>query len=91
MEDSPRFSIKFAFILQIVWFFMFFTNVLGFIGSRSEFVQDIVWLGAAAIGISISLYFLLIKKQLTRMVISTLCLSVMVLGLWVLISGISQM
>ncbi|NQD67497.1 hypothetical protein HP456_16405 [Bacillus haikouensis] len=82
--------IQSVLLLQVLWFVMFFTNFLGFLGSRSELWQDIVWLGIPAISIIISLVFL-IRKRFPVLTIMTIALSLLIISFWLLISGISQM
>ncbi|MFD1416954.1 hypothetical protein [Oceanobacillus jeddahense] len=52
-------GLKIALLLQIIWYIMFFTNILGMIGSISELLQDIVWIGIPVLGLllSISAFF----------------------------------
>jgi hypothetical protein len=90
MITHTRSIIKHVFVLQFAWFVMFFTNILGFIGSRSELLQDIVWLGIPSVGVIVSVSCLR-KRHSIYWSISTIYLAFIIFGLWVLIWGITQM
>ncbi len=90
MQAHSSSIIKPVFVLQLVWFVLFFTNILGLIGSRSELLQDIVWLGIPTIGVLASVNCLR-KRQSIYWSISTIYLAFIIFGLWVLIWGITQM
>ncbi|RBW68596.1 hypothetical protein [Bacillus taeanensis] len=87
---NTKLSLQSVFALQILWLVMFFTNFLGVIGSKSELLQDIVWLGIPAIGIFVSVVCL-IKKRFITLAVLTIALSFSVLFFWVLVTGITQM
>lgn len=83
-------SLKIALLLQIIWYVMFFTNILGMIGSVSELLQDIVWIGISVIGLLISIAALFTRKFITLSV-CTLLLSLSIIMFWYLITGIGKM
>ncbi|PFG13219.1 hypothetical protein ATG70_1420 [Bacillus sp. es.036] len=90
IKAKASLSVKLALILQIIWYFMFFTNFIGVMGSRSSLLQNIIWLGIPLVGIITSLIYLL-KFSFTRVALTTLTLSLPICLLWILISGISKM
>jgi hypothetical protein len=90
IKAKARLSVKLAFILQIIWYVMFFTNFIGVIGSWSSLLQNMIWLGIPLIGIITSLIYLL-KFSFTRVALTTLTLSLPICLIWILISGISKM
>ncbi|GAA4079864.1 MAG TPA: hypothetical protein GXZ58_02630 [Bacilli bacterium] len=82
--------LKIGLYLQLLWYVFFFTNVLGFIGSYSEPLQDIVWLGIPIYGLIIAITYS-IKRKINGLVLAVLLLSSPILFLWLLISFISSM
>ncbi|OLS37148.1 hypothetical protein BTR22_10735 [Alkalihalophilus pseudofirmus] len=83
-------QLKVALTLQGLWYFMFFTNLLGVIGSKSEFAQEIIWIGIPIYGLIVAGIYIL-KKKIDYFVWIVLLLSLSILGIWFLISGISKM
>ncbi|WP_273854010.1 hypothetical protein [Guptibacillus spartinae] len=90
MIDKRNTIIKGALLLQLIWYVMFVTNFIGFIGSKSILLQDIVWIGIPSIGLVVSLLFLL-KYKLHKLSFITMLLSLPIFAFWFLISGISEM
>lgn len=82
-------SVSIAMILQIIWFIMLFTNLLGVIGEKSELLQGIVWLGVPITVFIISV-IALFKKQAIVLSICTLSLCGVVFLLWYGIAAISS-
>ncbi|WP_067841852.1 hypothetical protein [Amphibacillus sediminis] len=82
--------LKVGLYLQLLWYVLFFTNLLGVIGSRSELLQDIVWLGIPSYGLIVAIVYIL-KRKLKSFVLLEMLLSLSIIFLWIIISGISQM
>ena len=82
--------LKTGLYLQLIWYVFFFTNILGVIGSKSERLQDIVWLGIPFCGLFISLLYTF-KRKFKVLVLVVILLSLSILFLWLLISLISSM
>lgn len=79
-----------SFILQLLWFLMFFTNFLGFIGSYSEALQDFVWLFIPIIGLALGTLGFILKISRILSLYNLFFGSIIILA-WIFISGISQM
>lgn len=82
--------LKLGLYLQLLWYVFFFTNILGVIGSKSELLQDIVWLGIPLCGLVIAIVYTFNRKFKVPVLILIL-LSLSILFLWFLISWISRM
>lgn len=82
--------LKIGLYLQLLWYMFFFTNILGAIGSKSELLQDIVWLGIPLCGLIIAIFYTF-KRKFKVPVLILILLSLSILFLWLLISWISNM
>ena len=82
--------LKISLYLQLLWYVFFFTNILGVIGSKSELLQDIVWLGIPIFGLIIAIFYIF-KRKFNVLVLVVILLSVSILFLWLLISLITSM
>lgn len=82
--------LKLSLFLQLLWYVFFFTNILGGIGSYSEPLQDIIWLGIPISGLIIAITYA-VKRRTNGLVLLVILLSSPILILWGLISFISIM
>gem|GEM_PF-1612409 len=60
--------LKIGLYLQLLWYISFVTNILGVIGSQSELLQDVFWLGVPICGLIISIVYT-IKRKFTAPVL----------------------
>lgn len=82
--------LRLTFVLQFAWFFLFFTNILGFIGSYNLVLQNAIWLSIPLIGLVMAIlgFFLRIYAPLCLTI--AVCSGV-ILTSWLAISGITLM
>lgn len=73
--------LKIGLYLQLLWYVFFFTNILGVIGSKSELLQDIVWLGILICGLIIAIFYTFKRKfKVLVLVVILLSLSIIFYG-----------
>ncbi|WP_347553087.1 hypothetical protein ABFG93_21135 (plasmid) [Pseudalkalibacillus hwajinpoensis] len=83
-------GIQTTLLLQVLWFGMFFTNILGLVGSYNEYLQDLIWLTIPLLGLLIGIIGL--SKQVSKSIsIINIGCGVIILLSWIAISGIDKM